>query len=92
MAKDQHPPDITVRGGLINVPHSTDPTHPLRHQPNTPVNKKITKPKPDHQVYGGDSSTTVKQTPPPQPPTADPIKPETEGDPTNVPTPPSQSD
>lgn len=61
-------PEPTVRGGVVNVPHSTKPTRPRRHQPNTPPTKKRVKTRSDHQVYGGDSSTTIKNSPPPQPP------------------------
>ena len=71
-------PDITVRGGIINVPHSTSPTHPPRHQPNTPRTKKFTKTKPDHQVY--------EPEPEPQPQPADPQPSEVSND---EPTPPS---
>ncbi len=44
-------PNITVRGGLINVPALTSPTQTPRHQPNTPQNKKTTKVKADHKPY-----------------------------------------
>ncbi len=60
-------PDITVRGGIINVPPSTQPTQPLRHQPNTPRTKKRTTTKPDHQVYTPDPSTTPDPIPEPAP-------------------------
>lgn len=41
-------PDITIRGGLINVPKSTHSISKSRHQPDTPTNKKDAKPRPDH--------------------------------------------
>ena len=43
--------DITVRGGLINVPDSTKPLQSPRHQPNTPPNKKATSLNPAHKPY-----------------------------------------
>ncbi|MBA7709903.1 hypothetical protein ES703_118829 [subsurface metagenome] len=58
--------DITVRGGTINVPKSTQPTLPLRHQPNTPPTKKKTKTRPDHQVPTDDSRPQQKPAPEPQ--------------------------
>ena len=71
MTKTPTPQDITIRGGIINVPHSTTPTHPPRHQPNTPRTKKHVKTRSDHQAYGGDSTPTTQDSPPPQSPTAD---------------------
>ena len=56
-------PDVTIRGGLVNFPASSFPTPPPRHQPDTPRNKKPTTTKPDHQVYGHDSTTTPKRGP-----------------------------
>lgn len=51
MTTNQPNPDITVRGGLINVPALTSPTQPPRHQPNTPPTKKKTTVKADHKPY-----------------------------------------
>lgn len=85
-------PDITVRGGLINVPNSAKPLGPARHRPNTPVNKKKVTVKPDHQVYTPDPPTQSDQpktpaTAPPEPPPTEP-----DGDPTHEPTQTSESD
>lgn len=74
-------PDITVRGGLIYVPNSNKPTHPPRHQPDTPRIKKQTTTKPDHIPAPSTPAT---------PPTV--VTPEPEVEETNVSTPPSQSD
>lgn len=41
-------PDITIRGGLINVDDLTSPTQPPRHQPDTPRTKKRTATRSDH--------------------------------------------
>lgn len=38
--------DTTVRGRQINVPHSTIPRNPNRHQPDTPPRKSKTAPAP----------------------------------------------
>ena len=73
MGKTAQNQDITIRGRIINVPHSTQPTHPPRHQPDTPRTKKSTKIKPDHQVPTQDSSPPVTD---PQPtPAAPPVPP-----------------
>ena len=81
MTSTQKTPDITVRGGLINIPGSAKPLPIPRHQPNTPITKKNVKPRADHQPVNPD---------PTPPPTQIPVEPE--GDKPNVPTPPSQSD
>ncbi len=52
--------DITVRGGLINVPALTSPTQRPRHHPNTPTNKKTIKVKPDHQPYVPETKPIAK--------------------------------
>ena len=72
--------DITIRGGLINVPagHLAPPIP--RYQPNTPRSKKATKLREDHQV---------PPTATPDPPAVTAEKPE-ENQP-NVPAPTSQS-
>lgn len=48
MVKTTTNPDITIRGGIVNVPPPTVPTTPPRHQPDTPRTKKATTPRADH--------------------------------------------
>ncbi len=62
MTTNQPNPDITVRGGLINVPNCTQPTQTPRHQPNTPTNKKTTKVKVDHKLYVPESKPGAEKT------------------------------
>ena len=81
MAKTSQTPDITIRGGLINVPASAKPQKAPRHQPNTPINKKDVTPRPDHQP------TTAQPAEPPPAATTEP-----ESDKPNVPTETSESD
>ena len=47
-------PDITIRGGLINVPAGHLAPPPIPHQPDTPRTKKVTKPREDHQPAAAD--------------------------------------
>lgn len=71
MTNPPNNPDITIRGGLINVPDLTKPTQPPRHQPDTPRTKKRTKTRSDHIPATTDSATTAKEPtadPPPDPP------------------------
>lgn len=62
--KDQ-PSNITVRGGLINVPPSRISPLADRHQPNTPPTKKSTTVRPDHKPLatepeGADPNVTTE--------------------------------
>ncbi len=84
--------DITVRGGLINVPALTSPTTPPRHQPNTPRNKKTTTVKADHIHAPSKQDPDTPDAPPINPDPADPSDSTTKGETDNVPTPPSKSD
>ena len=92
MGKVTKTADITIRGGLINVPLPTVHPRPPRHQPNTPVNKKVTAPRADY------IPAPAKAPPHVDPPAAPPAKapdPETSPDPegiTDEPAPTSQSD
>ena len=74
-------PDITIRGGLINVPKPTASITKDRHQPNTPTNKKATKPRSDH-IPAPTKPPAIAAEPEPPP----------EGEIPDVPTPTSQSD
>ncbi len=60
MPPEKKTTDITVRGGLINVPALTSPTQRPRHQPDTPVNKKTTKVKADHKPYVPEPEPVLK--------------------------------
>lgn len=92
MPANQKNPDITVRGGLINVPAGHRPPLIPRHQPNTPINKKAANPKPDHQPVTPEATApdTKPKTKPAEPPPAATATPE--GDKNNVPTETGQSD
>ena len=81
MTSTPNTPDITVRGGLINVPSSAKPQPIPRHRPNTPINKKFAKPREDHKPVA------ELPTPDPEPATTEPEK-----DQSNVPTETSESD
>lgn len=59
--------NITVRGGVMNVPNSSVHHLPIRHQPNTPTRK------PKGQQKPVSTPPTVPAVEPPVPP-----KPETE--------------
>lgn len=63
--------DITIRGGLINVPASTSPNKPPRHQPDTPRTKKTVTVKPDHQPVA--ATAAAPPVPPPDEPENPPI-------------------
>ncbi|MBA7484097.1 hypothetical protein ES707_19621 [subsurface metagenome] len=91
MTTTKKTPDITVRGGLINVPSSQKPQPAPRHQPNTPVNKKKVTPKSDHKPYipEADTPNTKPKADPPTP--QEPSVVEPEGDKNNVPTETSES-
>lgn len=72
MAKTPTNPDITVRGGIVNVPPTTTPTTPPRHQPDTPRTKKHTKTKTDHIIPDAQTTAPTKQ---PEPASAEAPKP-----------------
>lgn len=92
MTAKANTPDITVRGGLINIPSSAKPIGPARHRPDTPVNKKGAKPKSDYQPVTPEATApdTKPKTKPAEPPPAATATPE--GDKNNVPTETGQSD
>lgn len=48
MATSKQTTDITVRGGLVNVPESNTNPQNLRHRPTGQPTKKTVEPKPDH--------------------------------------------
>ncbi len=85
-------PDITVRGGIVNVPQSTTPTVPVRHQPDTPRNKKTTTVKPDHIPAPPKQDPDTPDAPLVDPDPADPSDSTTEGETDNGSTTPSKSD
>lgn len=92
MTPNQKNPDITVRGGLINVPNSAKPHRPPRHQPDTPVNKKAAKTKTDHKPYIPESDPVPTEAPPEPDPVHTEAPPEPEGPTDHVPAKTSQSD
>lgn len=59
MSKTKTNQDITVRGGLINVPSPTKSIQGDRPQPNTPRTKKDTTLRPDHQPTTTDDQVTA---------------------------------
>ncbi|GAI82148.1 unnamed protein product [marine sediment metagenome] len=71
MPPTRPPSDITIRGGIINVPASISPSHPPRHQPDTPRTKKRTTTKPDHQPVT--ATAAAPPVPPPDEPENPPI-------------------
>ncbi len=75
--------DITVRGGLINVPALTSPTQTPRHQPNTPTNKKNVKVRADHKPYVPEPDDDTPDAPPTEPLAADPPADPRAADPTD---------
>lgn len=74
MTPNQKNPDITIRGGLINVPSSTKSKTADRHRPNTPPTKKVTKTRTDHIPAPRKDAAPIE-----------PPSPEPEGDENNVP-------
>ncbi len=86
------PSGVTVRGGLVNVPHSTTPTVPVRHQPIGQPNKKFTKPKTDYIPHVPEKDPDTADAPPTEPVAADPSESPTEGETDNDSTTTSKSD
>jgi len=62
MPEPTNNPDVTIRGGLVNVDDLTSPTQRPRHQPDTPRTKKRTTTRSDHIP-----APAKTKTPPPNP-------------------------